>query len=166
MRNAFSNPVSGITGVYNSAASIGITTGSDYTECGKLYLDTDKLRTALNANPDVLNQLFGAQGTTKSDGTIDFNSQGISGRLYDGIKTKLDQLAQIAGTTGMAQYDTNSSYAKKITAYNLQISNGTTKFNTVQAAYYKKYNAMEVALQKMNSQSSWLSSQLGSSTGG
>ena len=157
MRNAFTNPVTGSTPPYNSASSIGITTGN-YTEGGKLYLDTDKLRTALQANPDVLNKLFGAAGTTKADGTIDFNSQGIAGRLYDGIKTKMDQVSQIAGTTGGAQYDTQSNFAKKITAYNLQISSQADRFDVVQAAYYKKFNAMEVALKQLSSQSSWLDS--------
>ena len=157
MRSAFSNPVSGITGPYNSGASIGITTGN-YTEGGKLTLNTNKLRTTLQANPDVLNQLFGASGS-------DSQSQGIAGRLYDGIKIKLDQLAQIAGTTGGAQYDTNSNYAKKITSYNLQISNAEDRFGTIEKAYYKKFNAMEVALKQLSSQSSWLSSQSGTTTG-
>jgi len=157
MRSAFSNPVIGIAGSYNSGSSIGITTGN-YTEGGKLYLDTDKLKTALQANPDVLNQLFGASGT-------DSQSQGIAGRLYDGIKTKMDELAQIAGTTAGAQYDTNSNFAKRMTAYNLQISNTADRFDTMEKAYYKKFNAMEVALKQLNSQSSWLSSQLGSSNG-
>lgn len=150
MRNAFTNPVTGSTPPYNSASSIGITTGN-YTEGGKLYLDTDKLRTALQANPGVLNQLFGAAGT-------DVNTQGIAGRLYDGIKTRMDQVAQIAGTTGGAQYDTKSNFAKKITAYNLQISSQADRFDVVQAAYYKKFNAMEVALKQLSSQSSWLDS--------
>ncbi len=150
MRSAFSNPVSGSTPPYNSGASIGITTGA-YTEGGKLTLNADKLRTALQANPDVLNQLFGATST-------DFSSQGIAGRLYDGIKIKLDQLSQIAGTTGGTKYDTTSNYAKKISAYNLQISKGSDRFDVVQKAFYKKFNAMELALQQMNSQSSWLQS--------
>ncbi|HZK54560.1 MAG TPA: flagellar filament capping protein FliD [Desulfosporosinus sp.] len=150
MRSAFSNPVTGSTPPYNSGASIGITTGS-YTEGGKLYLNTDKLRTALQANPDVLNQMFGATGT-------DFNTQGIAGRLYDGIKTKMDQVAQIAGTTGGAQYDTQSNFAKKISAYDLQINHQADRFSVVEAAYYRKFNAMELALQQMNSQSSWLQS--------
>lgn len=150
MRSAFSNPVTGSTPPYNSGSSIGITTGN-YTEGGKLYLNTDKLRTALQANPDALNQLFGATGT-------DFNSQGIAGRLYDGIKTKMDQVAQIAGTTGGAQYDTQSNFAKKISAYDLQISHQADSFEVVEKAYYRKFNAMELALQQMNSQSSWLQS--------
>ena len=173
MRSALSSPVSGIVATnvngtsvtYNSAASIGITTG-DYTEGGKLYLDSNKLRTALQANPNVLNQLFGAAGTTTTGGvtTTNSQSQGIAGRLYDGIKNTMDQLNQIAGTTASAQYDTNSNVAKQIAAYNTQISDATTTFNTMQSSYYTQYNAMEVAIQQLNSQSSWLSSQLGTST--
>lgn len=167
LRNAFSNPVSGITGTYNSAASIGITTG-DYTEGGKLYLDTNKLRTALQANPNVLNQLFGASGTTTTNGVTITNSQsqGIAGRLYDGIKKTMDQLATIAGTTINAQYDTTSNLAQEITDYNRQISDASDTFNTMQSAYYKQYNAMEVAIQQLSAQSSWLSSQLGTSSVG
>jgi flagellar hook-associated protein 2 len=154
MRSAFSSPVS--TGTYNSGASIGITTGN-YTEGGKLYLDTDKLRTALNAKPDVLSQLFGASGENL-EGTTVYSDQGISGRLYDGIKATMDQLAQTAGTNGTAQYDTNSSYAKRITDYSLQISYQADRFDVVEAAYYKKFNAMELALKQLSSQSSWLQS--------
>lgn len=164
MRSALSTPVSGVTGTYNSAASIGITTG-DYTEGGKLHLDTNKLRTALQANPNVLNQLFGASGTTtSSDGkTItDSNSQGIAGRLYDGVKKTMDQLSKMAGTTASAQYDSESDYAKRIIAQNKLISNATNTFNSMQASYYKQYNAMEVALSALSSQSSWLSSMLSS----
>ena len=165
MRNAISNPIVGVTGKYNSASSIGITTG-DYSEGGKLYLDTDKLRTALNENPNVLTQLFGASGETREGNTTTFDTskQGIAGRLYDGLKNTMDQLVQKAGTTMNAQYDTNSDYAKRISSYAKQINNAADRFDTIQAAYYKQYNAMEVALNQLSSQSSWLSSMVSSSS--
>jgi|GEM_PF-457995 Flagellar capping protein len=166
MRNAFSSPVSGISGKYNSAASIGITTG-DYTEGGKLHLDTDKLKTALQANPNILNQIFASTGTTttSSDGrtTTDTKTQGIAGRLYDTIKNAMDKLNTIASTTSNANYDTDSNLAKEITAYTKQISTEEDRFKTIQAAYYKQYNAMEEALSALNNQSSWISSMLGTS---
>jgi len=175
MRNAVSNPVSGITGTvvsgttvtYNSAASIGITTG-DYTEGGKLHLNTDTLRAALQANPNVLNQLFGASGSTTVNGVTTMNtaSEGIAGRLYDGIINTTKQLTQIAGTTINAQYDTSSNLAQQITAYTTQITDATATFSTMQSHYYTQYNAMEVALQQLSSQSSWLTSQLGTTTTG
>lgn len=166
MRNAFNNPVTGLPGKYNSASSIGITSGN-YTEGGKLYLDTDKLKAAINSDPNVLSQLFGASGQTTTNGVTATNtqSQGLAGRLYDGLKTSMDKLAQIAGVTSNAKYDSTSNYAKKIADYTKQISVSATRFTTMESAYYKKYNAMEVALEKLNTQSSWLSSMLGSSSG-
>lgn len=162
MRSAVSAPVSGVTGAYNSLSAIGITTG-DYTEGGKLSLDTDKLKTALQANPNVLYQLFGSTGTTTVNGktTTNTSAQGVAGRLYDGIKNSMDQLNQIAGTTASATYDTTSNLAQEIADYTKQISNAQDQFNTMQAQYYTQYNAMESAIQQLESQSSWLSSQLG-----
>ncbi|MCB8814146.1 flagellar filament capping protein FliD [Desulfosporosinus shakirovi] len=167
MRNAFSNSVSGIsttldkvTGknvTYNNASSIGITTG-DYSEGGKLTLNTEKLKAALSNNPDVLNDLFGAVGTTKADGTIDTKSQGIVGRLYDSLENSKKQLNQIAGTTANAQYDTESDFAERLKDIEKQIYSAEDRFDMMEAAYYKRYNAMEVALQQLNSQSSWLES--------
>lgn len=43
-----------------------------------------------------------------------------------------------------------------------QISAENDKLSRKETAYYKKFTAFEVAMEKMNSQSSWLSSQLGS----
>lgn len=175
MRSSISNPVSGIAATnvngtsvtYNSAASIGITTGS-YTEGGKLYLNTATLRTALQANPNVLNQLFGTSGTTTVNGVTTTNtaSEGIAGRLSDSIKNTTSQLTQIAGTTASAAYDSSSNLALQIAAYTTQITDATATFNTMQSHYYTQYNAMEVALQSLSSQASWLSSQLGTTITG
>lgn len=151
LRNSFANPISGVSGKYRSASSIGITTAS-YAEGGKLHLDTDKLKTALQENPDVLEQLFGGDN-------------GIAQKLYDGIKTTMDKLAQKAGTTGTSQYDTKSSLAILIADYDKQIDVVTERYNTMQSAYYTRFNAMEVALQQLSQQSSWLSSQFSSSQG-
>jgi flagellar hook-associated protein 2 len=76
----------------------------------------------------------------------------------------MSQLKQTAGTTTTAQYDNTSNLAQKLSSYTTQISNATDRFNTMQSTYYKQYNAMEVALQQLSAQSSWLSSMLGTST--
>ncbi|MDR3541393.1 MAG: flagellar filament capping protein FliD [Desulfosporosinus sp.] len=168
MRNAISSPISGIaptnvngTSVtYNTAASIGITTGS-YTENGKLYLNKDTLRAALQANPNVLQQIFGTSGTsTTVNGVTTTNTatQGIAGRLSDAIKNTTTQLTQIAGTTVNASYDTSSNLAKQIASYTTQITAAQATFSTMQSQYYTQYNAMEVALQSLSAQSSWITS--------
>lgn len=168
MRSALSNPISGITGNYKSASSIGITT-SGYTEDGKLHLDTTKLTAALKADPNVLQKIFGTAGTTTTTNgvtTTDTTTQGIAGRLYDGINTSLTQLKKIAGTTANSQTDVSSNVAKSIVSYNTQITNEAARFTMIQKAYYTQYNAMEVALSKLSSQGSWLTSQMSTTSSG
>lgn len=161
MRNSFANPISGLTGTYNSASSIGITTGI-YTERGKLYLDETKLRTALTSDPTILNKIFATAGTNKvGTTTIDPNTQGIAGRLYDALKTTMDTMAQQAGTTATASNDTKSDIAKRMKEYTTRISAAKNRENDMQTAYYTKFNAMETALSKLSTQSTWLSQQLG-----
>ena len=161
MRNAFSNPISGLTGQYSSASAIGITTGN-YTEKGKLYLDETKLRKALTSDPNVLNTMFATPGTNiVNTTTIDSNTQGIAGRLYDVLKTTMDNLSKQAGTTTTASSDTSSYLAKQIKAYTTRITAATTRETKMEAAYYKRFNAMETALSKLNTQSTWLVQQFG-----
>ncbi|MDQ7096245.1 flagellar filament capping protein FliD [Desulfosporosinus sp. PR] len=167
IRSSVSSPVSGITGPYNSLSSIGITTG-DYTEGGKLSLNTDTLRAALQANPNVLNQLFGSTGTKTTDSSgvtkTDFSTQGVAGRLYDTIQNSMTQIQQIAGTTATASYDSDSNLAVEIQAYAKRITDAQNTYNTMQSQYYTQYNAMEVAIQQLSAQSGWLASMLGTSS--
>ena len=161
MRDAFANPISGLTGTYKSSSDIGITTGS-YTEKGKLYLDETKLRTALTNDPDVIGKIFGTVGTNAvGKTTIDPNTQGIAGRLYDALKTTMDIMSKQAGTTATGANDTNSDIAKQMQEYTTRIAENKTREDDMQAAYYTKFNAMELALSKLSTQSTWLSKQLG-----
>jgi len=162
MRNAFSNPISGLTGTYKNASSIGITTGA-YTEKGKLYLDETKLRTALTADPTILNKMFASAGTnTAGTTTIDPNTQGIAGRLYDALKTTMDLMATQAGTTATTATDTKSDIAKRMKEYTTRITAANDRADDIEAAYYTRFNAMETALSKLSTQSTWLSQQLSS----
>ena len=166
MRSAVSTPVSGISGSYNSLSAIGITTG-DYTEGGQLHLDTDTLKAALQANPNVLYQLFGTPGTTTTTNgvtTTDTSTEGIAGRLNDGIKNAMTQLQQIAGTTASASYDSTSNLAMEISSYTEQLNEAKDQYTAMQTQYYNQYNAMETAIQQLGAQSSWLASMLGSSS--
>ncbi|MDR3288313.1 MAG: flagellar filament capping protein FliD, partial [Peptococcaceae bacterium] len=149
MRNAISYPVNGAKGIYNTAASIGITTGA-YQEGGKLYLDTTRLTNALTADPGVLNELF-----SLDDGDT---QKGIATRMYEGLASMMTRIESIAGTPATATADLKSSLALTITSYTDRITQATTRFSTLQTQYYTRFNAMEVALQSLSAQSSWISS--------
>jgi flagellar hook-associated protein 2 len=156
VRNDVASPVSGLSGKYTSAASIGITTNS-YTEGGKLYIDETKLRAALTEDPDAVNKIFGSTGDTDS-------KQGITVRMYDTLKTAMDKITTEAGVSAGVSDDTKSSLAKKINQYTKDMETLSDKLTDIETRYYNQFDAMESALTKLASQSSWLSSQLGTSS--
>lgn len=163
MRNSFANPISGVAGTYNSTASIGITTGT-YTEKGKLYLDETKLRTALTNDSAVLTKVFASVGTTTTvDGKTTPNTltQGVAARLYDALKATMDVLNTKSGITANATSDTKSDIAKQMAEYTKRIAAAKTRDDSMETSYYKRFNAMETALSKLTTQSTWLSQQLG-----
>lgn len=155
VRSNVSTPVSGISGSYTTASSIGIST-LDYSEGGKLYLDENKLRTALTTDSEAVSKIFGATGTTSS-------SKGIAVRMYDTLKTAMDKIVTEAGITAGVSGDTKSSLAKKINTYTNDMYELNNRLADIEDRYYKQFDAMEVALTKLQNQSSWLSQQLGTS---
>lgn len=151
MRSNFSNPVSGLTGSYKNAASLGITTGN-YTEYGKLYLDEAKLRTALQSDPDIVYKMFGTVGSNSGN-------NGISVRLYDTLKGSMDKIVSEAGITAAVSGDTKSNLAKRINDYDKQMNVLNSRLKDAENSFYNKFNAMEAALNRLNKQSSWLVKQ-------
>lgn len=151
MRSDVYSPISGLTGQYTSMPSIGITTG-DFTEGGKLYLDENKLKSALEADPDIVYKLFGTTDDDKS-------KQGVAVRLYDTLKTTMDKLVSTAGVNVGITVDTKSAVAKQLVSYNQQLFAMNDRLTQVEDRYYKQFDAMETALNRLNQQSSWLAQQ-------
>ena len=156
VRDDVSTPVTGVNGKYNTAASIGITTGA-YTEGGKLYIDETKLRAALTADPSAVNKVFGSTGDADSE-------QGITVRMYDTLKLAMDNIASEAGITAGVSDDTKSNLAKKIKQYTEDMDDLSDKLADIEDRYYSQFTAMETALSSLASQSSWLQQTLGSNS--
>ncbi len=156
IRGDVSTPVSGLSGKYNSAASMGITTGG-YTEGGKLYVDETKLRSALTADPNAANKLFGTDGATDSQ-------DGIAVRMYDTLKAAMDKIVSEGGVSAGVSDDTKSVLAKQINQYTKDMKALNNRLEDMEDRYYSQFSAMETALTKIASQSSWLSQAFGSSS--
>ncbi|WP_312518725.1 flagellar filament capping protein FliD [Anaerospora sp.] len=162
LRLSFTEPIKGLTGKYQSAIDIGIGTGKYFdddgnltTEAnngGKIYVDTEDLRKALEEDPDVVFKIFGTPGDTQS-------TEGVANRLYDQMQTSLSRLKTEAGTPNVT--DTTSNMAKSIASYKDQLYDMNDRLAQVEARYYKQFDAMETALSNLSKQSSWLSQQLG-----
>ena len=157
MRSAITTPITGVS-TYNSAASIGISTGTgyqSYQEGGKLYLDETKLRDALTADPSALEKVFGTSGSTSA-------TQGIAVRLYEQMNLAKDRLKSEAGLPGISYGE--SYLGNQISEYSNQIYQLQNKMSDEETNYYNRFSAMETALSKLSSQSSWLAQQTGQST--
>ncbi len=162
LRASFSDSIKGLTGKYQSAIDIGIGTGKYFdddgkitTEAsngGKIYVDEDDLRKALEADPDIVYKIFGTPGDTQ-------DSKGVANRLYDQMQASLSRLKTEAGTPNIT--DTKSNMAKSIADYKEQLYDMNSRLAQVEARYYKQFDAMEKALSNLSKQSAWLSQQLG-----
>ncbi|KYZ76501.1 hypothetical protein AXX12_08695 [Anaerosporomusa subterranea] len=165
LRINFAEPVSGLNGNYKSATDLGITTASYVDEDGKfvdisslggmLSVDEKKLRTALNSDPDALYKIFATTGATNKE-------SGVSRRLYDTLKAGLDKIVVTAGRSADLTGDTDSTLAKRLDDMNKRMSNEERRLKDLEARYYRQFDAMEVALQRMSSQSNWLAQQFSS----
>ena len=167
MRRALTDTVAGME---TSLSSIGITTGT-YLEKGKLIIDEDKLKTAIQNNPNAVSDLF----TQKSD--IDYNgnnsaalrsqryaASGLADRISDILNDNIrtvggkGKLLEKAGMEGDAtQYD-NLIY-DQIDEYDDDIAALISKLSDKENAYYSKFSALEQYIYQMSVQSDWIYSQ-------
>ncbi|HCT63716.1 MAG TPA: hypothetical protein DIC60_00275 [Lachnospiraceae bacterium] len=144
-----------------SWSSIGIKTSSDYEDNGKITIDETALTTALKTNPDSVKQLFSSTGTTTTSG-------GSTTTTNIGAMTKLDTildkyakttgstkgiLIEIAGNQASATSLIKNSIQTKMDLINDTISNLQDKLESQQTRYQSKFTALEVAISKMNNQS-------------
>jgi flagellar hook-associated protein 2 len=181
MRSAFFQSVSG-AGV--TLSEIGLSTSSDYTKGGKIIIDETKLKTALQTKGDQVANIFSKTSSSQPSYSPDLTSsqrmtrtseegifQRINDILLDSTRTTRDNsgnkgmLVQKAGIKGdYSEYSNllTDDLKKKQT----EITNMISKMATKQEAYYLQFSKLETTMNKLNSQSSWLSQQLGTSSNG
>ncbi|MDK2901913.1 MAG: flagellar hook-associated protein 2 [Thermosediminibacterales bacterium] len=141
LRNMVYDVVSGLD-VYTHISQIGIeTTGDDFGKSGKLVIDEEKLKEAIETNPEAVAELFSKEEVgiaVKIEGQLDFLT-----RYGDGIITNKIKSFDII----IADYD------KQIESFEYRLEQREKNLWT-------KFTAMEKALNTLYNQSSWLSAQL------
>jgi flagellar hook-associated protein 2 len=157
LRNSLSMPVTSLNGNYTTAASIGLNVG-DWTTYGHITLDTDKLKTAIAADPDVVNKIFASDNTNTS--TTDTGSQGVATRLSNLLSADLKNISAEAGTS--ASTSDSSVLGTQITDMNTNLKTLLKILQAKEDFYYKKYNDMESAVGKLTSSLTSVTSYLGS----
>ncbi|QSX07167.1 flagellar filament capping protein FliD [Sedimentibacter sp. zth1] len=135
---------------------IGITTPiGDYT--GKLVFNEDKFKEKYSKDPDEVAQLF----TSDVDKT---NGKGIALQLkavlYEnvGFSGEKGYMAEQAGTKS-TKTEKDNYLTDRIDEYQEIITKLKESMETEKKRYWAQFSALESALARMNSQSSWLAQQ-------
>ncbi|MEY8752147.1 flagellar filament capping protein FliD [Alkalicoccobacillus gibsonii] len=153
MRQVLYQPVNtGTDTEFTHLSAIGITTSSDYMSRGKLEINEDKLRAAIEKDPDGVFDLFNADGETSGE-------QGIARRLRNSISTTVDSISKTAGGAGYAQ---NHQFAigRELNDIDKRIKTFEMRLEQKEKRYWAQFTAMEAAVQRANNQGDMLMSQL------
>ncbi len=159
LRFAFSFDV---TGVSTTLKDMGISVSSSYKDNGKIIIDEEKLKAALESNPDDVRRAF----TAPKDGT-DGNTAGLMNR----VKAITDKYAATTGlekgkliqVAGLKDSFTslNSLMQKKTNDIDKSLATLKNTLKSQEDRYYKQFTSLERYISQMNAQSSWLSQQMG-----
>lgn len=141
--------------------SFGITTSKNWNEAGKLYIDEEKLRKTVGENPDAFKGLFTNRvettGTSEGDKKKAIEKSGIGVRLYEDISNRLK-----GSTIKSAEFLFNDKQIdKQIKSQKEEVAKLEDRMTSMENLYYKQFTAMEKMLSQLNTQSSWLTSQMG-----
>ncbi len=134
-----------------SLNTIGISSAGWY-ENGKLQIDEDKLKAALNSKGSEIRELFTSEkGIGNSLNTIIDDAIRTTGKK--GSRGSLVEVAGIASTRS----DTENDITSSIDRTNKTIKTLQSRLKNEESRLWKKFTAMETAIQRLNSQGSVLS---------
>ncbi|WP_077619680.1 flagellar filament capping protein FliD [Bacillus sinesaloumensis] len=132
---------------FNQLASIGIKTTANYLDRGKLEIDKAKLKEAIETDPDAVEKLFAAEGSTYAE-------KGLVNRLYDSLTATMDKVNERAGknTWTSQQY----TIGKNLDRIDDSIDRFEDRLIKIEDRYWRQFTAMEKAISRANQQSAYL----------
>lgn len=152
-------------GAFTDLSAIGLVSSKDWNDGGKIVIDPDKktylngerlsgeerLRKAIEDDPEGLYKLFMADGPTPSE-------QGIIRRMSKTLDTAMENVAERAGKIGRQNHQ--FTLGRELDSINDRISDLERRMKQYEDRYFKQFNAMEKAMQRANSQAEAMFSQL------
>lgn len=148
MRRDFYTPVNNgeISSMYQQLTSIGIETTENYLEGGKLEINESKLKEAIQDDPESVEKLF--------DGGSDssYGQKGILHRLYESVNETMDVIKGKA-------IDSDHTMGERIDDLDDRIDVFEDRLVQIEDRYWRQFTAMEQAIQRLNSQSQFITQQ-------
>lgn len=129
----------------NTLYEMGITTSDKMSDRGKLKIDEDKLREAIEKDPEQVFKTF-------SDTTA--GNEGIARKLRESVQDTIREIERKAGKAD----STNQSFqiGRQINQTDDRLDAWKKKLANIEARYWKQFTAMEEAINKANQQSASL----------
>lgn len=164
-RKAFRDPIKFSDDTKGLLSSIGITVMTDAKQNGKLKIDEEKLKNALSTDMESVKDLFTHSSDIPSD-TLEnkqkrFSELGFAERIYESINNQINKINKKVGFGSLESID-DSVIGEQLKLINNKASSFQDRLSMIESRYYKKFSAMESALQSLNNKGSWLTSQLSS----
>lgn len=146
MRNDMYSKGSGSNKEFDMLFKLGIETSDKTSENGKLIIeDEDKLRAAIEKDPDAVFELFTGSS---------LENPGIADRIQKSIKTATIAIEKKAGKADSVNNTFNLGLRLNDTED--RITHWKTKLANIEERYWKQFGAMEAAINKANQQSASL----------
>lgn len=176
VRSAF---FEGVEGAGITLSEIGLSTSSDTSERGKIKIDAGKLKEALTTRGEQVSDIF----TKSSESYPIYNpdardsqrdtrrkEQGIFHRILDVLQDYTRTARNSSGKKGLLLEKSgvkgdlsefSNTLTDNIKDMDKRINDFQRRMSDKENMYYLQFSKLEQAMNKMNSQSSWLAQQLG-----
>ena len=144
--------------------AIGITSSSSWKDNGKLIIDEDKLRTAIENDPESVQKLFAgetdAAGVKISDGAADRLKTVMNSYVKTEGSPKGILIEKAGHPSSPLSIINNSLYTqiKDIDTFVLKLK---VRLQSEQTRYQTQFTNLETVISNLNSQSGWLAQQFG-----
>ena len=134
-----------------SLAMFGIDSSSDWKDYGKLEIDEDKLKEALQSNPDDVMSTFNSVANKLNTACKNAASTSLASP---------GRLVTIAGVKGKVS-ENNNNIKNQLDNIADALERLQNQYDASKTRYWKQFNAMETALSNMSSTSTYLTQMMG-----
>ena len=142
------------TGTKLVLSNIGINSSSQWSDYGKLSIDEDKLKSALQTDAEAVKEIF------VGDNGLATRLNKICDRAASTSSGSPGSLVSLAGVIGKGT-EKDNSIQDKLDSIAKRLETLNQLYEKRKERYWNQFNAMETALANMDSQSSWLTNMMG-----
>ena len=145
----------------SEGAAIGIKVSSNYKDNGKLEIDEEALRKALESDPTKVQNFFARPSTGTESGGVMYKLKGTLDKYAKTDGASKGILIQKAGHSSSALSMLDNVYAKELKQLDATILRFERTLKAQEDRYYKQFTNLETFVQRMNMQSGYLAQQFG-----